>query len=155
MSTAGSATASSPRTFSGGSVSSGCSGPSIRRSTAARDVGFLNMVIAAEEVGKGCPDLVTAFNMNAMTGTMAILNFGTDEQRQAFLPDLLAGRSIGSIAITEAGGGSDVLGNMRTRARRDGDEWLLDGTKLWITMSPVADVCVLFAKTDLGAHTAA
>lgn len=115
------------------------------------EVGFLNMVLAAEEVGKGSPDLVTAFNMNAMTGTMAILNYGTAEQREAYLPDLIGGHRIGSIAITEAGGGSDVLGNMRTTARREGDEWVLDGSKLWITMSPVGDVCVLFAKTNAAA----
>ena len=111
-------------------------------------MGFLNLVLAAEEIGKGSPDLVTAFNMNAMTGTMAILNFGTPEQRSHYLPQLLSGRKINSIAITEPGGGSDVLGNMRTTARRDGDAWILNGTKIWITMSPVADYCVLFAKTD-------
>ncbi len=111
-------------------------------------IGFLNMVIAAEEVGKGSPDLVTAFNMNAMTATMAIFNFGSPQQRTDYLPDLIAGRTINSIAITEAGGGSDVLGNMRTTAKLDGDEWVLNGSKLWITMSPVADVCVVFAKTD-------
>jgi glutaryl-CoA dehydrogenase (non-decarboxylating) len=111
-------------------------------------VGFLTMVQCAEEIGKACPDLVTAFNMNAMTAPMAILNWGNDEQRARYVRPLIAGELIGGFALTEATGGSDVLGSVRTSAVRDGDDWVISGTKMWITLSPVADVALLFARTD-------
>jgi glutaryl-CoA dehydrogenase (non-decarboxylating) len=111
-------------------------------------VGFLTMVQCAEQVGKACPDLVTAFNMNAMTAPLAILNWGNDEQRERYVRPLIAGDMIGGFALTEAAGGSDVLGAVRTRAVKDGDDWVVNGTKMWITLSPVADVALLFARTD-------
>jgi alkylation response protein AidB-like acyl-CoA dehydrogenase len=112
------------------------------------EMGILNMVLAAEQVGLACPDLVTAFNMNAMTAPLAILNWGNDKQREEYVGPMINGDMIGSIAITESGGGSDAMGNMMTRAVSDGDHWIINGTKMWITLSPVADACLLFAKHD-------
>jgi alkylation response protein AidB-like acyl-CoA dehydrogenase len=111
-------------------------------------VGFLNMVHCAEEIGYACPDLVTLFNMNAMTAPLAILNWGSPDQHERYVTPLIQGELVGGFALTEASGGSDVLGSVRTRAVRDGDDWLLDGTKMFITLSPVADVALLFAQTD-------
>jgi isovaleryl-CoA dehydrogenase len=68
--------------------------------------------------------------------------------RQQYLPDLCAGRTIGALGLTEPGAGSDALGSMATTARRDGDHWVLDGRKLYITNGPVADVLLVYAKTD-------
>ena len=79
---------------------------------------------------------------------------GNEFQRRKYLPDLCAGRSIGALGLTEPGAGSDALGSMSTTARRDGDHYLLNGTKIYITNGPVADVLLVYAKTnrDKGAH---
>src|SRR5437868_4981529 len=63
-----------------------------------------------------------------------------DSQRRRYVPDMAAGRKIGALALTEPGSGSDALGSMRTTARRDGDHYVLNGTKMFITNGPVADV---------------
>jgi glutaryl-CoA dehydrogenase len=75
--------------------------------------------------------------------------FGSEEQKQRWLPRMAAGESIGCFGLTEADAGSDPSG-MRTRARRDGDDWILDGAKMWITNGSVADVAVVWAQTDDG-----
>jgi isovaleryl-CoA dehydrogenase len=79
---------------------------------------------------------------------------GSDKQRAKYLPDLCSGRKIGCLGLTEPGAGSDALGSMRTTARRDGDHYVLNGTKIFITNGPVADVILVYAKTDRqkGAH---
>ncbi|MBX3573830.1 MAG: acyl-CoA dehydrogenase family protein [Mesorhizobium sp.] len=79
---------------------------------------------------------------------------GNDAQRRKYLPDLCSGRKIGALGLTEPGAGSDALGSMRTTARRDGDHYVLNGSKIYITNGPVADVLLVYAKTDRdkGAH---
>ncbi len=79
---------------------------------------------------------------------------GTDEQRARFLPKLCSGEWIGALGLTEPGAGSDALGSMSTTARREGDEYVLNGTKIYITNGPIADVVLVYAKTDKdkGAH---
>jgi isovaleryl-CoA dehydrogenase len=73
---------------------------------------------------------------------------GNEEQRRKYLPDLCSGRKVGALGLTEPGAGSDALGSMRTTARRDGDYYVLNGSKLYITNGPVADVLLVYAKTD-------
>src|SRR5690606_9420979 len=79
---------------------------------------------------------------------------GNEEQRRRYLPDLCSGRKVGALGLTEPGAGSDALGSMRTTARRDGDHYVLNGSKIFITNGPVADVLLVYAKTDRekGAH---
>jgi isovaleryl-CoA dehydrogenase len=79
---------------------------------------------------------------------------GNEDQRRRYVPDLCSGRKIGALGLTEPGAGSDALGSMRTTARRDGDDYVLNGTKIYITNGPVADVLLVYAKTDRekGAH---
>ena len=72
----------------------------------------------------------------------------TEAQRERFLPQLCSGAWIGALGLTEPGAGSDALGSMRTTARRDGDDYVLNGQKLYITNGPVADVVLVYAKTD-------
>ena len=72
---------------------------------------------------------------------------GSDEVRRRFLPKLCSGEWIGSLGLTEPGAGSDALGSMRTTAVRDGDTYVLNGSKLYITNGPVADICLVYAKT--------
>ncbi|MGH8206872.1 MAG: acyl-CoA dehydrogenase family protein, partial [Steroidobacteraceae bacterium] len=78
---------------------------------------------------------------------------GSEAQRQRHLPALCSGEHIGALALTEPGAGSDALGSMRTTARRDGDCYVLNGTKMFITNGPVADVLLTYAKTDTGLGT--
>src|SRR6195256_816834 len=73
---------------------------------------------------------------------------GNEQQRRKYLPDLCAGRTIGALGLTEPGAGSDALGSMRTTARRDGDHYILNGSKIYITNGPVADVLLVYAKTS-------
>ncbi|AFZ68671.1 acyl-CoA dehydrogenase family protein [Deinococcus peraridilitoris] len=78
-----------------------------------------------------------------------IYAYGSEEQRRTYLPELASGRMIGCFGLTESDGGSDP-GAMRTRARRDGDHYVLNGSKMWITNSPVADIALVWAKDDAG-----
>jgi len=79
---------------------------------------------------------------------------GSEEQRRKYLPGLCDGSKVGALGLTEPGAGSDALGSMRTTARRDGDHYVLNGSKIFITNGPVADVLLVYAKTDrdAGAH---
>jgi glutaryl-CoA dehydrogenase len=77
----------------------------------------------------------------------AIHEYGSEEQKQEWLPRMAAGQAIGCFGLTEPDFGSNP-GGMRTHARRDGEDWVLNGTKMWITNAPVADVAVVWAKTD-------
>ena len=73
---------------------------------------------------------------------------GTDAQRRRYIPGMSRGTSVGALALTEPGAGSDAIGSMRTTARRDGDHYFLNGTKLFITNGPIADVVVVYAQMD-------
>jgi alkylation response protein AidB-like acyl-CoA dehydrogenase len=111
-------------------------------------LGFSAVGTIAEEISRLSPGLGYAMNMQAMTCPFTIFNWGTPEQARRFVPELISGRKIGMFALTEPGGGSDPGGAMRTVAKRDGDSYVLNGSKIWITFSNAADVGVLFAKTD-------
>ena len=78
-----------------------------------------------------------------------IYSYGSEEQKRRYLPELAAGRLIGCFGLTESDGGSDP-GAMRTRARRDGAGWVLNGAKMWITNSPIAQIAIIWAKDDEG-----
>jgi glutaryl-CoA dehydrogenase len=75
--------------------------------------------------------------------------YGTDEQKERWLPGMAAGKLIGCFGLTEPDGGSDP-GTMRTRAVRDGDDWIINGAKMWITNGSIADVAIVWAETDEG-----
>ena len=84
----------------------------------------------------------------------SIYRNGNDDQRRRYLPGLSSGTLIGALALTEPGAGSDALGSMATTAVRDGDSYILNGTKMFITNGPIADIVLVYAKTDpdAGAH---
>ena len=103
--------------------------------------------IACQEVeaaDSGARSFVSVQGSLAMT---AIHKWGSEEQKQAWLPDMAAGRLLGCFGLTEPDFGSNP-GGMRTRARRDGEDWVLNGAKMWITNGSVADVAVVWAQTD-------
>lgn len=102
--------------------------------------------LEVEAADSGLRSLVSVQGSLAM---YAIHRWGSEEQREQWLPGMAAGELIGCFGLTEPDFGSDP-GGMRTRARRDGDDWILDGTKMWITNAPVADVAVIWARAEEG-----
>jgi glutaryl-CoA dehydrogenase len=110
----------------------------------------------AVEYGVACMELEAADSglrsFVSVQGSLAMRSvhaFGSEEQKQQWLPELAAGRAIGCFGLTEPDVGSDPA-NMRTRARRRGDDWVLNGSKMWITNGSVSDVAVVWAQTDDG-----
>jgi alkylation response protein AidB-like acyl-CoA dehydrogenase len=108
--------------------------------------GTLMLNIAVEEVAKACASSALMLMIQEL-GTLPIKLFGTDEQQQRFLPKCASGEWSPAFALSEPDAGSDP-GGMRTRAQRDGSEWVIDGTKNWITNLGVADFYIVFAVTD-------
>jgi alkylation response protein AidB-like acyl-CoA dehydrogenase len=106
-------------------------------------------MLAMEGLGYGCEDAGLLFGINAQMWSvqMPISIFGTESQKRRYLPALCAGRMIGGHGMSEPDSGSDAF-SMRTAARRDGDHWILNGAKTFVTNAPVADVFVVFANTD-------
>ena len=108
--------------------------------------GTLMLNIAVEEVAKACASSALILMIQEL-GTLPLRLFGTDEQKQRFLPRCASGEWSPAFALSEPEAGSDP-GGMRTRAVRDGDEWVIDGTKNWITNLGVADFYICFAVTN-------
>ena len=107
---------------------------------------ILTTVLVMEALGYGCQDNGLIFSLNAQMWSieLPLVNFGTPAQQQAYLPGLVSGDLIGVHAMTEPDSGSDAF-SMRTQAEPVGDDYLLNGTKLYITNAPVADVVLVFA----------
>jgi acyl-CoA dehydrogenase len=101
----------------------------------------------AFEFGYTTPAFRSLFGTNNGIAGQVIARFGSEEQKQRYLPRLAAGELIGSFALTEAEAGSDPAG-LRTSARRDGDAWVISGAKRYITNAPIADLFVVFARSD-------
>ena len=108
--------------------------------------GALMLNMAVEEIAKACASTALIVMVQEL-GTLPIKLFGTEEQKQRFLPRCASGEFSPAFALSEPDAGSDP-GGMRTRAVRDGDEWVIDGTKNWITNLGIADFYVVFAVTD-------
>ena len=111
------------------------------------EMGYLEHVIAMEEISRGSASVGLAYGAHSNLCVNQIKLNGTEEQKQRYLPNLLTGKYIGALAMSEAGAGSDVVG-MRLRAAKQGDNYILNGTKMWITNGPHADVLVVYAKTS-------
>jgi alkylation response protein AidB-like acyl-CoA dehydrogenase len=107
----------------------------------------LSTVLVMEGLGYGCHDNGLIFSLNAQMWSleMPLVKFGSPAQRQAYLPGLVSGDLIGVHAMTEPDSGSDAF-NMRTRVEQRGDSYVLNGTKLYITNAPIADVVLVFAS---------
>ena len=105
--------------------------------------------VASEELEAGDSGLRSFVSVQGSLVMFPIHAYGSEEQKQRWLPEMAAGRAIGCFGLTEPDAGSDPS-SMRTRARRDGDDWIIDGTKMWITNGSIADVAVVWAETDGG-----
>jgi glutaryl-CoA dehydrogenase len=105
--------------------------------------------LACQELEAADSGLRSFVSVQGSLAMFPISRYGSEEQRQRWLPAMAAGEAIGCFGLTEPDAGSDP-GAMRTRARRDGSDWVLDGTKMWITNGGIADVAVVWAQTEEG-----
>jgi glutaryl-CoA dehydrogenase len=105
--------------------------------------------LICQELERGDSGLRSFVSVQSSLVMYPIHAYGSDDQKDFWLPKLASGAAIGCFGLTEPQGGSDP-GNMKTRARRDGDEWVINGAKMWITNGTIADVAVVWAMTDEG-----
>ncbi len=105
--------------------------------------------LICQELERGDSGLRSFVSVQSSLVMFPIHAYGSDEQKERWLPALASGDAIGCFGLTEPHGGSDPS-NMKTRARRDGDDWIIDGAKMWITNGSIADVAVVWAMTDEG-----
>ena len=108
---------------------------------------FLSYVLVLEELSRADAGVGVTVAVHTSAATLPILAFGTDEQKARFVPDLARGEQLGAFALTESGSGSDAAA-LRTTAVPDGDGWVLNGSKQWITNASRSGTIVLFARTD-------
>jgi len=108
---------------------------------------YLEHVIALEELSRGSAAVGLAYGAHSNLCVNQIHRNGSAAQKQRYLPRLVSGEHVGALAMSEPGAGSDVVG-MKLRADRKGDRYILNGSKMWITNGPHADVIVVYAKTD-------
>mgnify|MGYP003771787031 CR=1 FL=1 len=110
-------------------------------------MGYTAQAIALEEISRASASVGLSYGAHANLCVNQIYRWGTDAQKQRYLPKLVSGEHLGALAMSEPGAGSDVV-SMKLRAEKKGDHFILNGTKLWITNGPSADVLVVYAKTD-------
>jgi isovaleryl-CoA dehydrogenase len=111
------------------------------------DMGYFDHVIANEELSRASGSIGLSYGAHSNLCVNQINRNGTEEQKAKYLTKLCNGEHIGALAMSEPGSGSDVV-SMSTRAEKDGDHYVLNGSKFWITNGPDADVLVVYAKTD-------
>ncbi|MGQ9908882.1 MAG: acyl-CoA dehydrogenase family protein [Candidatus Flexifilum sp.] len=114
---------------------------------------MLGIAIAMEELGAACGSTALSLAAHNGLGCAPIVRWGTEAQKQAFLPRLTGGDVLGALALTEPGAGSDLAGGVRTTAVLDGDSWVINGSKAWITNAGLAPVITVLLRTDPGAGT--
>lgn len=110
-------------------------------------MGYLQHAIAMEEISRASASVGLSYGAHSNLCVNQISLNGSDEQKSKYLPKLISGEHVGALAMSESGSGSDVV-SMRLNAEKKGDYYILNGTKMWITNGPDADVLVVYAKTD-------
>lgn len=108
---------------------------------------FISHAIVAEELGYGCSSMRGSYSVNISLVAKTILKWGTEEQKQKYVPRIASGEIFGCYGLTEPDSGSDAA-SLKTTAEQDGDYYILNGNKMWITHADVAEVAIIFAKTD-------
>ena len=116
-------------------------------------MGYLDHVVAVEEISRGSAAVGLSYGAHSNLCVNQIRLNASEKQKRHYLPKLISGEHVGALAMSEPGAGSDVV-SMRLRADRHGDHYVLNGSKMWITNGPDADVLVVYAKTDVeaGSH---
>ena len=111
------------------------------------EAGHVSFVLAMEEIAASDGGVSTTMSVHNGVATMPIVQYGSEQQKQRFLPSLTSGETIGAFALTEAAAGSDAA-NLKCSAKRDGDHYVLNGSKLFISSGTIAGVVIVFAVTD-------
>ncbi|MGA2953771.1 MAG: acyl-CoA dehydrogenase family protein, partial [Caulobacteraceae bacterium] len=124
----------------------GLHGITVEEAFGGLGLGYLEHVVAMEEVSRASASVGLSYGAHSNLCVNQIRRWGSDDQKRRYLPKLISGEHVGALAMSEAGAGSDVIG-MSLRARRQGDRFVLNGTKFWITNAPHADTLVVYAKT--------
>ena len=125
----------------------GLLGITVEEEEGGSGLGYLEHCVAMEEVSRASASVGLSYGAHSNLCVNQIKLNGTPAQRGRYLPKLISGEHVGALAMSEPGAGSDVVG-MRTRAERRGDRYVLNGSKMWITNGPDAEVLVVYAKTD-------
>jgi alkylation response protein AidB-like acyl-CoA dehydrogenase len=113
------------------------------------EVDAISAAIAVEELGWGCGSTALAIAAHNGLALGPIVRYGTEEQKKRWLPRLSTGQGkLACLGLTEPGAGSDLQGGVRTSAVREGDSWIIDGNKMWLTNASISDVIVLLVRTD-------
>ncbi len=110
-------------------------------------MGYLEHCVAMEEISRASASVGLSYGAHSNLCVNQIRKNGSEAQKRRYLPGLISGKHVGALAMSESGSGSDVV-SMRLRADKRGDRYVLNGTKMWITNGPDADVLVVYAKTD-------
>ena len=127
-------------------------GMAVSEAYGGSELGAVGTSLVLMEVNRCCASTGVTLSVHNSLTCESLMRFGSDEQKQRYLPKLAAGEWLGAYALSEAGSGSDA-GSLVCKATKDGDDWVLDGTKLWISHGDQADLVVVFARTDADAGT--
>lgn len=125
----------------------GIVGTSIPEDYEGSGMDFISHAIVAEELGYGCSSMRGSYSVNISLVAKTILKWGTEEQKKKYVPGIALGEMFGCYGLTEPDSGSDAAA-MKSTAEKDGDYYILNGNKMWITHADQADVSIVFAKTD-------
>ena len=125
----------------------GLLGITVREEYGGSGMGYLAHAVAMEEISRASASVGLSYGAHSNLCINNIFLNASDELRQRFLPDLCSGESVGALAMSEAGAGSDVVGSMSCRAERDGDDWVANGSKMWITNGPEASTLLVYMRT--------
>ena len=125
----------------------GLHGITVEEEEGGAGLGYLEHVVAMEEVSRASASVGLSYGAHSNLCVNQIRRNGSEEQKRRYLPKLISGEHVGSLAMSETGAGSDVVG-LRTRAEKKGDRYLLNGSKMWITNASEAETLVIYAKTD-------
>lgn len=110
-------------------------------------LGYLAHVVAMEEISRASASVGLSYGAHSNLCVNQLRRWGNKAQKERYLPKLISGEHVGALAMSEVGAGSDVMG-MRTRAVQDGEDYVLNGSKMWITNAPEADIVIVYAVTD-------
>lgn len=128
----------------------GLLGMTVPENYGGSEMGYLAHTIAVEEISRASASVGLSYGAHSNLCVNQINRNGNDAQKEKYLPKLVSGEHVGALAMSESGSGSDVV-SMKLKAEEEGDFYKLNGTKMWITNGPDADVLVVYAKTDMGA----
>ena len=125
----------------------GLHGITVEEEYGGSGLGYLEHCVAMEEISRASASVGLSYGAHSNLCINQIRRNGSEAQKRKYLPKLISGDHVGSLAMSEPGAGSDVV-SMKTRAEKKGDRYVLNGNKMWITNGPVAETLVVYAKTD-------